>query len=85
MFALLFPSFRLVGFVRKARDPAARVLLTAALLVFFEALAESIAAPIYEVSLSCLVIFSLAGLALSAAYVSRQDEGLARPVDPRHP
>ena len=72
--ALLYPAARLTGFLRRAREPAARVLVTAALLVFFEALAESVAAPVYEVSLSCMVVYGLVGVALAAAASS----GLAR-------
>jgi hypothetical protein len=68
--ALLAPVVWMSRRVRVVQDPALRVLLTAALLVFFEALAESVAAPIYEVSLSCLVIYGLAGMAISAAWTA---------------
>lgn len=79
MAGLVLPGWKLNLYAGTARSAAARIVVIAAMLVFFEALAESIASPVYEVSLSCFVVFGLAGLALSHALTdagsSRLQEG----------
>jgi hypothetical protein len=65
LFGLLYPAAALLRAGRHVRDPAVRILVTAALLVTLEALAESVAAPIYEVSFQCFVVFGLTGAVLS--------------------
>lgn len=65
IFGLLYPAAALMRAGRRATTPTARILATAALLVYLEALAESVAAPIYEVSFQCYVVFGLAGVVLS--------------------
>lgn len=67
MFALIMPGWQLNRYASAVRSPAARIVTIAAVLIFFEALAESIAAPVYEASLSCFVVFGMAGLGLSHA------------------
>jgi len=65
LFGLLYPAAALVRVGRRVLSPTGRILVTAALLVYLEALAESVAAPIYEVSFQCYIIFGLAGVVLS--------------------
>jgi hypothetical protein len=75
---LLHPAAALLRAGRRARDPAARILVTAALLVTLEALAESVAAPIYEVSFQCFVVFGLAGVVLSVLGSPAAADGVGR-------
>ena len=80
LFGILYPAAALTRAARHVSSPAARILATAALLVYLEALAESVAAPIYEVSFQCFVVFGLAGVVLSvlASAGAREDAEAAR-------
>ena len=85
MIGLLYPAASLARAGRGATTATARILVTAALLVYLEALAESVAAPIYEVSFQSYVVFGLAGVVLSVLSSRATGTVAVGPSAPRTP
>lgn len=62
------------GLRDETRPEPLRIALVAALLAGIEALAEAVAAPVFETSLPCFAVFGLAGLAMAGLRDDGRDE-----------